>query len=81
VEKTTLENEHRRAESEKERLDESVRQKSDRLQSLKKVQTEEAEASKQLQEKHAKIEGELSSARAAYKEARARMEGLEAQYD
>ncbi|KIH71058.1 chromosome segregation protein SMC [Salinicoccus roseus] len=81
VEKTTLENEHRRAESEKERLDESVRQKSDRLQSLKKVQAEEAEASKQLQEKHAKIEGELSSARAAYKEARARMEALEAQYD
>ncbi|WP_342389073.1 chromosome segregation protein SMC [Salinicoccus bachuensis] len=81
VEKTTLENEHRRAETEKERLDDSIRQKSERLRSLKASQEGETRTSRQLQEKHEKLKVELSSTRTAYREAKESLQALEAQYD
>ncbi|MFC3419719.1 chromosome segregation protein SMC [Salinicoccus hispanicus] len=81
VQKTTLENEHRRAEDEKSRLGDSIRQKQERLESLKSTLEEEKARHLTLEQQYEATRSILSEKREAFQEANTRMAALQSQYD
>ncbi|GAB3069863.1 chromosome segregation protein SMC [Salinicoccus sesuvii] len=81
VQKTTLENEHRRAEDERSRLGDSIRQKQDRLVSLKSALEEEQSRHLTLQKQHEATHITLSEKRKAFQEVNTGVMSLQSQYD
>ncbi len=81
VEKTTLENECRRAESEKSRLDDNIRQKKERAEELEQLQKTESTQHAEEKARHEEILKKMDANHKALQAASEALKALEADYD